>query len=154
AQRSETDKTVQFVAYKPLDIARPKTEFDSPGCDKSCDAQWRAYGEKLWPVVLDPEADLLQICRTAPQPQRAELMRLIQDGDRLLLPTQYGAGAKSQVNRTWLTGYHQGLISEIDQLIEQTQSAAKRAADVVNAGVERLFWASANRWDQLAGKLP
>jgi hypothetical protein len=145
AERTETEKTVQRVAYKPIAMARPKIEFDSPGCDKSCDAQWRAYGEKLWPVVLDREADILQIRRTALQRDRADLTRLMQDGDRLLAPTQYGAGAKSQVNRTWLTGYHQSLIGEIDQLIEQTQTAAKRAADVVNNGVERLFWASANR---------
>jgi hypothetical protein len=145
AERSETDKAVQRVAYKPVGIAKPKMEFDSPSCDKSCDAQWRAYGEKLWPVVLDREADILQIRRTALQRDRAELARLMQDGDRLLVPTQYGAGAKSQVNRTWVTGYHQSLLGEIDQLIEQTQTAAKRAADVANAGVERLFWASANR---------
>jgi hypothetical protein len=145
ADRSETDKAVQRVAYKPVGIAKPKMEFDSPGCDKSCDAQWRAYGEKLWPVVLEREADILQIRRTALQRDRTELARLMQDGDRLLAPTQYGAGAKSQVNRTWVTGYHQSLLGEIDQLIEQTQTAAKRAADVVNAGVERLFWASANR---------
>jgi len=145
ADRTETDKAAQRVAYKPIGIARPKIEFDSPGCDKSCDAQWRAYGEKLWPVVLDREADILQIRRTALQRDRAELTRLLQDGDRLLAPTQYGAGARSQVNRTWLTGYHQSLVGEIDQLIEQTQTAAKRAADVVNNGVERLFWASANR---------
>ncbi|HEY7284740.1 MAG TPA: hypothetical protein VH497_04800 [Vicinamibacterales bacterium] len=145
AERTETEKTAQRVAYKPIAMARPKIEFDSPGCDKSCDAQWRAYGEKLWPVVLDREADILQIRRTALQRDRADLTRLMQDGDRLLAPTQYGAGAKSQVNRTWLTGYHQSLIGEIDQLIEQTQTAAKRAADVVNNGVERLFWASANR---------
>jgi hypothetical protein len=145
AERSETDKAVQRVAYKPLGIAKPKMEFDSPGCDKSCDAHWRAYGEKLWPVVLDREADILQIRRTALQRDRSGLARLMQDGDRLLAPTQYGAGAKSQVNRSWVTGYHQSLLGEIDQLIEQTQTAAKRAADVANAGVERLFWASANR---------
>src|SRR5262245_17355889 len=128
AERSETEKAVQRVAYKPIGIARPKIEFDSPGCDKSCDAQWRAYGEKLWPVVLDREADILQIRRTALQRDRAELLRLMQDGDRLLAPTQYGAGARSQVNRSWLTGYNQSLVGEIDQLIEQTQTAAKRAA--------------------------
>lgn len=145
AQWSETDKAAERVAYKPTSVARPKIEFDSPGCDKSCDAQWRAYGEKLWPVVLDREADILQIRRTALQRDRVELMRLMQDGDRLLTPTRYGAGARSQVNRTWLTGYHQSLLGEIDQLITQTETAAKRAAGVVNAGVERLFWASANR---------
>jgi hypothetical protein len=145
AQWVETDKAVERVAYKPTGLARPKIEFDSPGCDKSCDAQWRAYGEKLWPVVLDREADILQIRRTALQRDRAELTRLMQDGDRLLAPTQYGAAARSQVNRTWLTGYHQSLVGEIDQLITQTETAAKRASGVVNAGVERLFWASANR---------
>ena len=144
-RRSETEKAVERAAYKPVGIAKPKIEFDSIGCDKSCDAQWRAYGEKLWPVALDREADILQIRRTALQRDRVELTRLMQDGDRLLAPAEYGAGAKSQVNRTWLTGYHQSLIGEIDQLIDQTQIAARRAADVVNAGVERLFWASANR---------
>ena len=145
AQSAEAEKAVERVAYKPTGVARPAIEFDSPGCDKSCDAQWRAYGEKLWPVVLDREADILQIRRTALLRDRTELTRLMQDGDRLLAPTQYGAGARSQVNRTWLTGYHQSLVGEIDQLITQTETAAKRAAGVVNAGVERLFWASANR---------
>jgi hypothetical protein len=145
AQSAETEKTVQHVAYTPAGIAKPKIEFDSIGCDKSCGAQWRAYGEKLWPVVLEREADILQIRRAALQRDRAELTRLMQEGDRLLAPTRYGAGAKSEVNRTWLTGYHLSLIGEIEQLIDQTQTAAKRGSDVVNAGVERLFWASPNR---------
>jgi hypothetical protein len=34
---------------------------------------------------------------------------------------------------------HPGLLGEVVRWIDQTETAAKRAADIVNGGVERLF---------------
>jgi hypothetical protein len=50
------------------------------------------------------------------------------------------------VNRTRLTGCHQNLVGEIEPFVEADADGSRaRAADAVNAGVERLFWSSTNR---------
>jgi hypothetical protein len=139
----ESDDAIQHAAQRPVSLAKPKIEYDSIGCDNPCHAQWRAYGEKLWPIVLDREREILQARRAALQRDRVDLSAMLKEGDTLLASTRFGAAALSQVDRTYITGYHAGLLGEIDRLVDETQTAAKRAADIANAGVERLFWAGA-----------
>jgi hypothetical protein len=136
----ETEQSIKS-AQKPFGLTKPTIEYDSPGCEQACLAQWHAYGEKLWPLVLARETTTLDTWRTALQKDRASLSALLQEGDRLLAPTQYGAAAQSRTDRTWINGYYTGLLAEIERCLDETESTARRSATVVNAGVERLFWA-------------
>jgi hypothetical protein len=95
---------------------------DSVGCDNPHQAQWKAYREKLWPFMLARETEILQGRRTARQRVRTALSSLIQEGDKQLIATHYGA-AKSQINRLSIAGYHEVLLG----------------ADVVNGGVEKVW---------------
>lgn len=111
---------------------------DSIGCDNPRQVQWKAYGENLWPFMLARETEILQGRRTARQRVRTTLSSLIQEGDKQVIATHYGA-AKSRINRLLIAGYHEVLLGEVGALIDQTETETKRTADVVNGGVEKVF---------------
>ncbi len=135
----EMDQLAQRAVQKPFPIQRPSMDYDSIACDDYCQGQWKVYGEKLWPLVLARETDILLGRRAALQRDRENLLGVIQEGNQHLMATQYGAAARSESNRVSIVGYHQGLLGEVDRLIDQTETAAKRAAFVVNGGVEKFF---------------
>ena len=132
-------------AQRPYGLVKPKMEYDSIGCDTPCLAQWKTYGEKLWPLVLARQAEILAIKRASLDRDRAALAALAKEGDHLLVPVQFGRAAQSQTDRAWINGYHEGLLGEVKRLVDETETAARRAAEVVNAGVERLFWSPESR---------
>lgn len=43
------------------------------------------------------------------------------------------------MNRSAIAGYHEGLLGDISGLIDLTETAAKRAAGIVNSGVEKWY---------------
>jgi hypothetical protein len=63
----------------------------------------------------------------------------VKEGDRHLVATRYGAAARSQRNRLALAQYHQELLADVSHLVDETEAAARAAAQVVNREVEILF---------------
>jgi hypothetical protein len=137
--QNELDRVAQRAGQHPIQIKKPAIEYDSPGCDNPCLAQWKAYGEKVWPLVLDRETEILQGRSAVLQRYRTATIGLMKEGHKHLTGTQYGTGVRSQINRTYVNGYHEGLLDETRRLIDLTESAAKRAADTVNRGVEQVY---------------
>jgi hypothetical protein len=131
---------LQRVTQKPFGLEKPKIEYDSIGCDNACLAQWKIYGDKLWPLVLARETDILQGRRAVLQRYKAAASGMIKEGDTHLTASRFGNAAGSQVNRGSIALYHEGLLGEVSGLIDQTEIAAKRARDIVNGGVEKFFW--------------
>lgn len=136
---NEFDQAAQRAAQKPFPVQKPKMDYDSIGCDKLCEVQWKAYGQKLWPLALARETEILQGRLATLQHDRKSLSSVMQEANKHLTGTQYGGAAKSESNRVSIAQYHEGLLGEVERLIDQTETAAKRASDIVNRGVERAF---------------
>lgn len=134
---------LQRVTQKPFGLETPKVDYDSIGCDNACLAQWTAYGEKLWPLVLTRETDILQGRRAVLQRYKAAASGMIQEGDTHLSASRFGNAAGSHLNRGSIAMYHEGLLGEVSGLIDQTEIAARRARDMVSGGVEKFFWGGA-----------
>ncbi len=120
-------------------MEKPKIDYDSSGCDSVCDKQWKAYGAKLWPLLMGRETEILQGRRAILQRYRAALSEMVKEGQTHLTASRYGAAATSQMNRSAIAGYHEGLLGDISGLIDLTETAAKRAAGLVNSGVEKWY---------------
>ncbi|MDR4495680.1 MAG: hypothetical protein AB7P17_15210 [Nitrospirales bacterium] len=129
-----------LVPQQVLAKSQPTTNWNSPECKADCVSQWKDYGLDLWPLILERETEILRKRRAVLQYYKTFLAEeFMQEGNTQLGATLYGRLALTPDNRRMLANYHQGLLEEISGLIELTETAAKRAAEVVHGGVEKFY---------------
>jgi hypothetical protein len=140
-QRAEWEQAFgavpQSVPRKDPSVAHPEIAVDSPACTAECLEQWKLYGKKLWPLVLEREAEILRERRALLQRYKNFLAEeFMQEGETHLKATLYGKLALHPDNRAVLARYHQELLQEIQSLIDLTEQAAKRPAEIIHNGVK------------------
>lgn len=133
---AETENAVQRVRARQLvvDGPRPALEWDNPGCDARCRAQWDAHAAKMLPLMIARESEILALRRAAVQRQRAAVAPDIATADKHLLATQSGLVSTSSVHQDLIHAYGGAALAEIEGLFERTVEAARRAAVVPHCG--------------------
>lgn len=137
----ETENAVLRVRARKLmvDLPKPGMEWDNPGCDKGCQAQWHAYAAKMLPLMLEREGEVLALRRAAVQRQRAAVAPDIATADRHLRNTEFGLASTSQVNQTYIVGYDGAAVAEIQGLLDRTVEAVQRAAVLPHCGKQAVL---------------
>jgi hypothetical protein len=132
----EADAAVARITARPLKVAaaKPRIEWDSPGCDKGCQAQWDGYAAQMLPLMIARENEILGVRRLALQRHRAAVAPEIEAAERHLAATRYGAAAKSQTNLMRITGYDGVAVGELQHLLQRIEESVKRAAVVPQCG--------------------
>jgi hypothetical protein len=132
----DSEKQVLRILNKPLPIATPKPaiEWESIGCNASCEAQWDAYAAKVLPLMIARDTEILRVHRTALQRSRLAIADGIRIADRHLRAAQYGANSQSDSNQMQIIGYDGAAIGEILALIDNTINSARTAAIVSHCG--------------------
>lgn len=135
---AETEQAVQRVRARKLSAGLPKPalEWDNPGCDRRCQAQWEAYAAKMLPLMVARETEILQLRRAALQRQRAAVAPDVATAEQHLQATEFGLASRSQVNQGFITGYDGAIVAEIQGLLDRTLDAVKSAAVVPHCGTQ------------------
>jgi hypothetical protein len=138
---TETDHAVQRVRARKLtvDVPKPAMEWDNPGCDKRCQAQWEAYAAKMLPLMIARESDILALRRAAVQRQRAAVAPDVAAAERHLQATGFGLASTSQVNQDLIVAYDGAILAEIEGLLERTMAAVRSAAVVAHCGTQLVL---------------
>ena len=113
---------------------KPRVESDCIGDDGSCVAQWKAYSNKLLPLIIARDTQILQVRRAAYIRERDALSGAIQEANGHFVATQYGTAAQGDQNKMQILGYDQMVVSELEQLIDKLEDAAHAAASATNCG--------------------
>jgi hypothetical protein len=114
---------------------KPRVESDCIGDDGSCVAQWTAYANKLLPLMIARDNEILQVRRAAYLRARDQMSGAIQEANRHLAATQYGAAAQGDQNKLMILGYDQLVVSELEQLVAKLEETVHRAAIATNCGI-------------------
>lgn len=109
-------------------------EWENFGCHAGCQAQWDAYAEKILPLMIARDTEVLRIRRTALQRQRAAVTEEIKAADKHLTAAQFGALSQSQMNQRKIAAYDGAAIGEISQLIDRNTDSVKSAAATTQCG--------------------
>lgn len=135
---AETENAVQRVRARKLtvDQPRPALEWDNPGCDQRCRAQWEAYAAKMLPLMIARETEILKLRRAAVQRQRAAVAPDIATAEQHLQATEFGLASRSQVNQGFIVGYDGAVVAEIQGLLDRTVDAVRSAAVVPHCGTQ------------------
>lgn len=138
---AETENAVQRVRARKLtvDMPKPAMEWDNPGCDKRCQAQWDAYAAKMLPWMIARESEVLALRRAAVQRQRAAVAPDITTAERHLQATEFSLASTSQVNQGYIVGYDGAAIAEIQGLLDRTIEAVQRAAVLPHCGTQAVL---------------
>ena len=129
-----------LVPLQKPDRPPPAVTWGSTECQADCVAQWKDYGNVLWPLVLERETEILRKRREILHHYKTVLAEeFMQEGERHIGATLHGQLALHAVHREALAHYHQSLLSEINGVLDLTEAAAKQAADVIFAGVEPFY---------------
>lgn len=123
----------QAVGKRPIPAGMPKRVWDDVGCDSVCDKQWTAYAEKAWPISLAHETKRLQARRAVLQRYKSELVERLQD-DKLVVATQFGKGARSQMNRQAIVMHYGGMLGYIKDYADMVERATKESAEMFHRG--------------------
>jgi len=100
----------------------------------SCQAQWKAYANKLLPLMIARDNQILQVRRAVYLRERDAMSGAIQEANGHLAATQYGASAQGDQNKMQILGYDQLVVSELEQLIDKLDETAHDAARATNCG--------------------
>lgn len=138
---ANTENDVQRVRARKLtvDLPKPGLEWDNPGCDQRCRAQWDAYASKMLPLMLARESEVLALRRAAVQRQRAAVAPDIATADRHLQATEFSLASTSQVNQGYIVGYDVAAIAEIQGLLDRTVDAVQNAAVLPHCGKQAVL---------------
>lgn len=138
---AETQNAVQRVRARKLtvDLPKPGMEWDNPGCNKGCQAQWDAYAAKMLPLMIARESEILALRRAAVQRQRAAVAPDIATAERHLQATEFGLGSTSQVNQGYIVGYDSAAVAEIQGLLDRTVEAVQSAAVLPHCGKQAVL---------------
>ena len=137
ATEAEVKSTV-FATPLKVDVAKPRIEFDNPGCDKACDAGWQAYAAKVLPLIVARDTQALKIRREALQRERQALVPTITQADKTLKAAAYGERALSTTHMQQIAGYDHGMLGEIDMLITKTEEISRTASRTVHCGSQAV----------------
>lgn len=137
----DTENAVQRVRARKLtvDVPKPGMEWDNPGCDKRCQAQWEAYAAKMLPLMMARESEVLALRRDAVQRQRAAVAPDIATAERHLQATEFSLASTSQVNQGYIVGYDSAAVAEIQGLLDRTVEAVQRAAVLPHCGTQAVL---------------
>lgn len=130
----EWEEVAQQLSRKPLAGKRPKMGWDSIGCEATCQREWQAYEQEIWPQVLSREADILKARRPILLRYKGAVQARLQEGQRSLAPAGYGAAAQSQTNRATLATYYEQLLGDIEGYAAMVERTALRPAMLVAEG--------------------
>ena len=137
ATEAEVRSTV-FATPLKVDVAKPRIEFDNPGCDKACDAGWQAYAAKMLPLMIARDTQALKVRRDALQRQRQALAPVIAQADKALKAAAYGERALSSAHMQQIAGYDSGMLGEIEMLITKTEEISRTASRTVHCGPQSV----------------
>ena len=127
-----------FAAPLKVDVAKPRIEFDNPGCDKACVAGWDAYAAKMVPLMIARDTQALKLRRDALQAERQALKPMIAQADKALKAAQYGEKALSDAHTQRIVGYDVGMLGEIGLLVTKTEEIARAASRSVHCGKQTV----------------
>jgi hypothetical protein len=132
----ESDKSVERIAAKPyaLDLKPPALAFDALGCDSACQTAWRAYAQKVLPLMAARDTEILQVRRATFQRERAALLNEIKTAGGHFEATQYGAAAASATSENAILTYDDLVITEMNQMIEKSEAIAHDASRTARCG--------------------
>jgi hypothetical protein len=138
-QATEADVKRQVFGTPPkVDVAKPRIEFDNPGCDKACEAGWDAYAAKMVPLMIARDTEALKLRRDALHKERQALAPTIAQADKAIRAAQYGEKALSHAHTQRIVGYDEGLVGEIGLLISKTEEIARSASRSVHCGKQAV----------------
>jgi hypothetical protein len=138
-QATEADVKAQvFATPLKVDVAKPRTEFDNPGCDKACQAGWDAYAAKMVPLMIQRDTQALKLRREALQRERQALAPTMAQADKLLKAAQYGEKALSSAHTQRIVGYDAGMLGEIGLLVTKTEEIVRTASRSVHCGKQAV----------------
>ena len=136
---SDVDAAVNRITAQGYPAAilaqKPRVESDCIGDDGSCVAQWTAYANKLLPLMIARDNEILQVRRAAYLRARDAMSGAVQEANTHLVATQYGTAAQGDQNKMSILGYDQLVVAELEQLVEKLEEAAHRAAIATNCGI-------------------
>lgn len=130
----EWEQVAHQLGQKPLVGKKPNRDWDSIGCEATCQKEWQAYAHEIWPQVLSREADILKARRAVLQRYKAAVKERVQEGQLSLAPAGYGAAAQSQTNRATLATYHEQLLGDIEGYASLVELTVLRPAMLVAQG--------------------
>jgi hypothetical protein len=138
-QATEADvKRHVFATPLKVDMAKPRMEFDNPGCDKACQGAWEAYAAKVVPLMIARDTDALKLRRDALHKERQALAPTLAQADKTIKAAQYGEKALSHTHTQRIVGYDEGLIGEIGLMITKTEEIARSASRSVHCGKQAV----------------
>ena len=136
---SDVDAAVNKITAQGYPAAilaqKLRVESDCIGDDGSCVAQWTAYANKLLPLMIARDNEILQIRRAAYLRARDAMSGTVQESNTHLVATQYGATAQGDQNKMSILGYDQLVVSELEQVVDKMEEAVHRAAIATNCGI-------------------
>ncbi len=132
----EADQAAARLRQQPLQpgLPKPRTEWESPGCDTACQAQWQAYAARVLPLMIARDTEALRVHRVALQRHRAAVAADIQAADRHLTAARYGAASRSQAHRASIAGYDAAALGEVSFLVDRITESVRAAAVVTHCG--------------------
>jgi hypothetical protein len=141
ARWRETESAVGRIEATTLrvTVTHPRIEFDNPGCDGACQAQWHGYAAAMLPLLIDRDTQALRLRREALQRERAGWNPIVADANKHLLATDYGATAKAQVHQAYIGGYDEGVLGDIGMLLDKTEEIVRRASRSVHCGEKAVL---------------
>lgn len=132
-QLTEELNVDQAVGKRPIPAGMPNRIMDDVGCDSVCNKQWTTYAEKAWPISLAHETKRLQARRAVLQRYKSELVERLQD-DKLVVATQFGKEARSQMNRQAIAVHYRGMLDYIKDYADMVEGATKESAETFHRG--------------------
>ena len=137
----EAEAQVARINARPLKVKAPKPvmEWQSPGCEKACVAQWDTYAKQMLPLLLARADEILQVRRNALKRNRALVTADVQKAQAHLSATRYGAAANSDVNLSRITAYDVAVVGELNQMLDHFNASVKDAALVKHCGRQMIL---------------
>jgi hypothetical protein len=127
-----------FSTPLKVDVAKPRMEFDNPGCDKACQGAWESYAAKMVPLMIARDTEALKLRRDALHKERQALAPTLAQADKAIKAAQYGEKALSHAHTQRIVGYDEGLIGEIGLMISKTEEIARTASRSVHCGKQAV----------------
>lgn len=137
----DAEAAVARVNARRLDpgLPKPRMAYDNIGCEAGCRAQWQAYADRMLPLMVARETEVLKLRTAALQKQRAWLAAELAPVDRHLAATAFGAGSTSRVHREQIVAYDVSAVGEIQALHDRLAETVRQAAVVVRCGKQAVL---------------
>jgi hypothetical protein len=131
-------KTQVFGTPLKVDVPKPRTEFDNPGCDRACTGAWDAYAARMVPLMIVRDTQALKLRREALHKERQALAPTIAQADKMIKAASYGEKALSHAHTHRIVGYDVGMVGEIELLVTKIEEIARAASRSVHCGTQAV----------------